>query len=88
MGGTVQSLGKMAKFSSGSVESNINTVTDEQLARHGLGIDPSDGYIRWLKDSKDHPRNWTVLRKTNDTSLVMLLEFYTCVFAKRNRRLG
>ncbi|KAL4860683.1 hypothetical protein BDV12DRAFT_191559 [Aspergillus spectabilis] len=72
----------MADCFSRSVESNINTtVTDEQLARHGLGIDPSDGYVRWLKDSKDHPRNWRVLRKTYDTSLVMFLEFYTTVIS-------
>ncbi|KAL3459346.1 major facilitator superfamily domain-containing protein [Aspergillus heterothallicus] len=56
-------------------------ITEAQLARHGLEVEPSTGYIRWRKDSKDHPRNWSALRKTYDTSLVMFLEFYTTVIS-------
>ncbi|KAL4878795.1 major facilitator superfamily domain-containing protein [Aspergillus karnatakaensis] len=58
-----------------------SSVTNEQLARHGLRLDAQTGHIRWLNDSKDHPRNWTTLRKTYDTSLVMFLEFYTTVIS-------
>ncbi|KAL3476608.1 major facilitator superfamily domain-containing protein [Aspergillus californicus] len=56
-------------------------VTVEQLARHGLEMDVATGYIRWQRDSKDHPRNWSLLRKTYDTSLVLFLEFYTTVIS-------
>ncbi|KAL4736036.1 major facilitator superfamily domain-containing protein [Aspergillus similis] len=58
-----------------------NAITDEKLCPHGLEIDPGSGYIRWKKDSKDHPRNWSIPRKTYDTSLVMFLEFYTTVIS-------
>ncbi|KAL2795561.1 major facilitator superfamily domain-containing protein [Aspergillus keveii] len=61
--------------------STENGVTEAQLARHGLELEPSTGYICWRKDSKDHPRNWPVLRKTFDTSLVVFLEFYTTVIS-------
>ncbi|KAL4936249.1 hypothetical protein BDV06DRAFT_205411 [Aspergillus oleicola] len=52
-------------------------VTDDQLAQHGLEMDPESGYVRWKRDSRDHPRNWSAMRKAYDTSLVMLFEFYT-----------
>lgn len=67
------------KEASTSTTSVASTLTDEQVARLGLEIDPETAYIRWRKDSKDHPRNWSTLRKTYDTSLVMFLEFYTYV---------
>lgn len=57
--------------------STASSVTTEQLDRYGLEVDAVSGYIRWRKDSRDHPRNWSVWRKTYDTSLVMLLELYT-----------
>lgn len=77
MRATVSVYEKEASASTTSIPSSL--VTDEQVARHGLEIDPGSGYIRWRKDSRDHPRNWSALRKTYDTSLVMFLEFYTWV---------
>lgn len=77
MRATVSVHEKEASASTTSFSSSL--VTDEQVARHGLEIDPGSGYIRWRKDSRDHPRNWSALRKTYDTSLVMFLEFYTLV---------
>lgn len=56
--------------------SAASSVTPEQLDRYGLEIDAA-GYIGWRKDSPDHPRNWSVWRKTYDISLVMLFELYT-----------
>ncbi|KAL2817607.1 major facilitator superfamily domain-containing protein [Aspergillus granulosus] len=67
--------------SSAPAISTSKTVTEAQLARHGLELEPSTGYIRWRKDTKDHPRNWSTCRKTFDTSLVMFLEFYTTVIS-------
>ncbi|OJJ05759.1 hypothetical protein ASPVEDRAFT_138139 [Aspergillus versicolor CBS 583.65] len=69
------------KEASTSTTSVASSLSDEQVARHGLEIDPETGYIRWRKDSKDHPRNWSTFRKTYDTSLVMFLEFYTTVIS-------
>lgn len=74
---TVSVYEKEASASTTSFSSSL--VSDEQVARHGLEIDPESGYIRWRKDSRDHPRNWSAVRKTYDTSLVMFLEFYTWV---------
>ena len=36
-----------------------------------------DGLIYWRRDSADHPRNWSTWRKTFDTTIIILLEFYT-----------
>ncbi|KAL4963144.1 major facilitator superfamily domain-containing protein [Aspergillus stella-maris] len=70
---------KAISVSSGSVANSI--VTDDHLAKYGLEKDPESGYVRWRRDSKDHPRNWSPMRKAYDTSLVMLFEFYTTVIS-------
>ncbi|KAL4808167.1 major facilitator superfamily domain-containing protein [Aspergillus unguis] len=64
-----------------SAASTSSTLANDQLSHHGLEIDSESGYIRWRRDSKDHPRNWTAARKSYDTSLVMFLEFYTTVIS-------
>lgn len=56
--------------------SAATTVTQEQLDRYGLEID-SAGYIGWRKDNRDHPRNWSVWRKTYGTALILVSVFYT-----------
>jgi len=47
----------------------------ELLASLGLQRG-EDGLISWRADSKDHPRNWTALRKTFDTTVIIFLEFF------------
>lgn len=37
----------------------------------------SDGFIYWKSDSSDHPRRWSSSRKLFDTSIIIILEFYT-----------
>ncbi|KAL4816673.1 major facilitator superfamily domain-containing protein [Aspergillus spinulosporus] len=64
-----------------SVSPVSNAITDDQLCPHGLEIDPGSGCIRWEKNSKDHPRNWSSSRKMYDSSLVMFLELYTTVIS-------
>jgi hypothetical protein len=46
------------------------------LARYGLSRD-AEGLVCWKADSPDHPRNWSTARKTFDTTVIILLEFYT-----------
>jgi hypothetical protein len=46
------------------------------LASYGLQR-KANGLIGWHPDSKDHPRNWSLGRKAFDTTVVVLLEFYT-----------
>ncbi|KAL2145925.1 hypothetical protein VTI28DRAFT_5799 [Corynascus sepedonium] len=50
----------------------------ELLASLGLQRG-EDGLISWRADSKDHPRNWTALRKTFDTTVIIFLEFFVTV---------
>ncbi|KAK4251846.1 polyamine transporter 1 [Corynascus novoguineensis] len=50
----------------------------ELLASLGLQR-VEDGLISWRADSKDHPRNWTALRKTFDTTVIIFLEFFVTV---------
>jgi hypothetical protein len=38
-----------------------------------------DNLIYWRSDCKDHPRNWSARRKVFDTTVIILLEFYTWV---------
>lgn len=53
-----------------------NAPTAEQFSRYRLELSAT-GHVQWRKDCKDHPRNWSVWRKTYDTSIVMFVEFYT-----------
>jgi len=62
----------------GEIAITIETATDDKdvLSLYGLQR-KADGIIGWHADSKDHPRNWTSTRKTFDTTIIILLEFYT-----------
>ncbi len=48
----------------------------EILANFGLER-KSDGLVYWQAGSPDHPRNWSSRRKAFDTTVIILLEFYT-----------
>lgn len=58
------------------VESSTGTELDAELLSWGLELGTS-GSLQWRKDSRDHPRNWSLGRKTYDTVIIILLEFYT-----------
>lgn len=71
------------------IETTITTVSSqttpvnitpeaEELAKHGLQRG-DNGLITWQPDSKDHPRNWSTLRKCFDTTLIIFLEFFVTV---------
>jgi hypothetical protein len=44
----------------------------------GLRLEGVD-HVKWLRDAAVHPRNWSTARKTFDTSLILLLDLFTCV---------
>ncbi|OAQ74123.1 hypothetical protein VFPPC_15419 [Pochonia chlamydosporia 170] len=51
---------------------------DESILLAQYGVERrSDGFIYWRRDSSHHPRNWSSTRKLFDTSVIVLLEFYT-----------
>jgi hypothetical protein len=53
---------------------------DSQDVIEALGLQLHDnGFIKWKTDSPDHPRNWSVLRKTFDTGLIFFFDFFTLV---------
>ncbi|KAF7591883.1 hypothetical protein BBP40_000928 [Aspergillus hancockii] len=54
----------------------IEAGLDEKLALNGLEMS-DNGFVRWRRDSRDHPRNWPAWRKAYDTTVIMFLEFYT-----------
>ncbi|KAI9710150.1 MAG: hypothetical protein M1820_002952 [Bogoriella megaspora] len=53
---------------------------DEHLSRLGVQRSQSN-HISWRKDASDHPRNWSPSRKIYDTTIIILLEFYTTVIS-------
>lgn len=53
-------------------------VIDHDLHLLALGVEVGpDGFIQWASGSNDHPRNWSRGRKTFDTTVIILFEFYT-----------
>ena len=55
----------------------------DQLQLHGLEK-RKNGSVGWIMDTKHHPRNWPVWRKTYDTSLIIFLDFFTLVSTSLN----
>lgn len=52
--------------------------TDETVTLARYGVERrADGLINWQRDCKTHPRNWSVRRKTFDTTVIILFELYT-----------
>jgi len=81
MGGSVVvSEGLASKSEKGSTEITVTTaaLTEEDKELSAFGVERrQDGFIYWRSDSADHPRNWSAWRKTFDTTVIILLEFYT-----------
>jgi hypothetical protein len=46
------------------------------IDRLGLKL-VEDGCLKWKSDASDHPRNWSIARKTYDTGLVLMLDLFT-----------
>jgi len=49
---------------------------EETLKKFGLILE-SDGCLNWRMDASMHPRNWSVSRRTFDTSVLLALDLYT-----------
>ncbi|KFY48860.1 hypothetical protein V495_00970 [Pseudogymnoascus sp. VKM F-4514 (FW-929)] len=70
--------------SSGDDQSTITKSTaievdqelEETLKKFGLILE-SDGCLNWRMDASVHPRNWSVTRRTFDTSVLLALDLYT-----------
>ncbi|KAI9663138.1 MAG: hypothetical protein M1821_008186 [Bathelium mastoideum] len=57
---------------------------DDKLAEYGTqrsGSTSTSSSITWRRDSCDHPRNWSSTRKLYDTTVIILLEFYTTIIS-------
>jgi hypothetical protein len=49
------------------------------------GLELNDkGAIRWNKDNRRHPRNWSAGLKAYSSTVILILEFVTCVFLKQS----
>lgn len=55
--------------------SNIPQRVSDALNEKGFNVD-SDGVVTWQPESRSHPRQWPILRKTYGTSLICFLEFF------------
>lgn len=54
-------------------ENNLQALLEE----HGLEYTPDGEHIRWLASNPKHPRNWSILRKTYDSGLIIILDLFT-----------
>jgi hypothetical protein len=55
---------------------SINLPIDQRIAE--VGLQKADSItLEWDKDHGEYPRNWSVARKTFDTFVVVLFEFFT-----------
>nr|XP_036585692.1 MFS multidrug transporter [Colletotrichum truncatum]KAF6795743.1 MFS multidrug transporter [Colletotrichum truncatum] len=56
--------------------------TDESTTLARFGVERrDDGLINWRRDCKSHPRNWSLARKTFDTTVIILFELYTTIIS-------
>jgi len=51
---------------------------DETLLPYGLAMNEHQ-QVDWAGGNAHHPRNWPASRKVFDTSVVIFLDFFTCV---------
>ena len=54
-------------------------ILEPQLRQYGLEFATDGFHIRWAKGNQRHPRNWSIVRKAYDTSLIIFLELFTYV---------
>jgi hypothetical protein len=54
-------------------------ILDSHLRQFGLQVAADGVHLRWARGNPRHPRNWSILRKAYDTSLIIFLELFTYV---------
>ncbi|KFY06803.1 hypothetical protein V492_07724 [Pseudogymnoascus sp. VKM F-4246] len=54
----------------------VNLELEQTLKEFGLRLE-NDGCLNWRMDASVHPRNWSVLRRSFDTSVLLALDLYT-----------
>lgn len=54
-------------------------ILEPHLRQYGLEFAADGFHIRWAKGNQRHPRNWSIVRKAYDTSLIIFLELFTYV---------
>ncbi|KAB8232312.1 subtilisin-like protein [Aspergillus alliaceus] len=52
-------------------------ILESHLRQYGLQVAADGFHIRWAKGNQRHPRNWSIIRKAYDTSLIIFLELFT-----------
>lgn len=72
----------MSSFSSTHTELNVrNGLSDRDL------LVGKDGYVGWVPDAKQHPRNWGVGKKTYNVALVCFFEFWMTAISSSGVRI-
>lgn len=46
------------------------------LSGHELEFTPDGQLVRWRRDNKRHPRNWPLLRRVYDISIIFFLDLF------------
>lgn len=54
----------------------VDPELEEAMRELGLRLE-NDGCLNWRMDASAHPRNWSVSRRTFDTSILLALDLYT-----------
>ena len=66
-----------AASSAASFKKHVDVPRRVQEALDARGFNVStEGLVTWQADSRSHPRNWSLLRKTYDSALICFLEFF------------
>jgi hypothetical protein len=58
------------------INSNPTNAMEKAIDDTGLRRTPSN-HIEWRKDHDQYPRNWPTYRKSWDTAIIVIFEFYT-----------
>jgi hypothetical protein len=59
--------------------------TEFLAALIAAGLELNDtGAIRWNKDNRRHPRNWSAGLKAYSSTVILILEFVTCVYLEQS----
>ncbi|KAB8068161.1 major facilitator superfamily domain-containing protein [Aspergillus leporis] len=67
---------KMPETSMSQLETDKD-ILDSHLRQFGLQVAADGVHLRWARGNPRHPRNWSILRKAYDTSLIIFLELFT-----------
>ncbi|KAF9884293.1 hypothetical protein FE257_001923 [Aspergillus nanangensis] len=50
---------------------------EHTLVEHGFELVNDSSHVRWKASNNEHPRNWSIKRKSYDMVVILLLEFFT-----------